>query len=182
MEFYNINHIKIVVFSLFLGLIFGLLYDIIRIIHILAGTMSYSTKKREYREGIVPSILLGIGDALYMIIVTLSFSLFVYFSNNGDFRWFMAVGCAVGCALYHATLGKLVVMVSGTVANAIRTVIKYVVVRPAVFIGRIFIKIMLFVGRNTVGRLVGIIKNAALSLKTERARREIKQDIKFFGI
>ena len=141
--------------------------------------MSYSGGKSRAAEGIVPSILFGIGDLLYMIAVTVMFSILVYYMNNADFRWFMAVGAALGCAGYHMSIGRLVMLVSGTVTNAIRVAVKYAVVIPVVFVAKLVWKCISFIGRNTVGRAVRAAADGVRSVKTEIIRKQFKKDILF---
>ena len=162
-----------------MGLIFGFLYDIIRLIQILCGTVSYSGGKVRAADGVIPSIALGAGDLVYMLAVTVMMSLFVYFTNYGDFRLFMAVGAAAGCALYHLSLGRLVMLVSGTVTNAVRTAIRYAVVIPAGFVMRQTCRLLRFVGRNTFGRAAHAAADKIKSIRTEKIRKRFREDIRF---
>ena len=141
--------------------------------------MSYSDGKSHAGDGIISSVAFGVGDAVYMLCVAIMFSLFVYCTNNGDFRMFMAVGAAIGCAAYHVSLGRLVMLVSGTVASAIRIAIKYVIVIPSVFIVKCCRTALAFVWRNTVGRGVRAADGLIRSAKTEKIRKKIKNDIRF---
>lgn len=182
MEFYNTTHVEIIVFSSLLGLIFAFLYDIIRIVGILCGVLSYSLGKTQITDRRAAYIMVGVGDAVYMAAVTVMFSLFVYFVNYGDYRWFMLAGAAVGFAAYEASLGKLVMAVSGTIVNGIRIAIRYVVVIPLAFVWRTARKAVLFVGAATVGRLIIAVRNMLGRRKTERMRRQLKNDIRFQNI
>ncbi len=179
LEFTSTEQIKIVVFSFILGLIFGLLYDIIRIVNILSGVLSFSDGKTEQKKGAFPYAALIFSDGAYMLAVTAVFSVFVYAVNNGDFRWFIAGGCALGCAAYHATLGRFVVLVSGTVANAVRTAIRYAVIKPVKFIVKCLCRAAVFAWRMTVGRIFGLVRTAARERRARALLGKIKKDIRF---
>lgn len=175
----NTTYVEIFCFSLVLGLIFGFLYDIIRLIQILCGTLSYSAGKCRQADGVIPKIALGAGDVVYMLAVTVMFSLFTYVTNYGDFRGYMVVGAAIGCALYHVSLGRLVMLVYGAVTKAIRTAVKYVIVIPIKFLAKQIRRMLSFIGRNTVGRAAHAAAEAIRSHKTEKIRKQFRDDISF---
>ena len=179
MEFANSTHAAIFVFSLVLGLIFGFLYDIIRIIHILCGTLSYEGGKTRQTRGVIPSVVLGVGDLLYMTAVTAVFSVFVYYVNNADFRMFMAIGAAIGFALYSLSVGRLVMLVTGTVTNAIRAAIRWAIVKPAVFVAGKTRNLLVFLWRHTFGRAVNALRERFRAAKTEKIRKQFGKDIRF---
>lgn len=182
MLFSNENQIKIVVFSLFLGLIFGFLYDIISIVEILSGAVSFTRGKLQLNNGFPARFLLFVCDGIFCLSVGLSFPIFTYAVNNGDLRWFIPAGCALGFALYHVTIGRLVLLSMGTVANAIRAAIYFTILKPAGYIIKIIRKFAVFVFDNTVCRIILLIHKKILSAKTEKIRKKIKEDIRFSGI
>ena len=77
------------------------------------------------------------------------------------------------------SIGRLVMLVSGTVTNAIRVAVKYAVVIPIVFVAKLVWNCISFIGRNTVGRAVRAAADGVRSVKTEIIRKQFKKDILF---
>lgn len=88
MEFFIEKQLITVLYSTFLGLIFGAAYDIIRIVHVICNIASYSGENRGMKRTKAAFALFFLFDFIYAAAVTLTFSFFVYWNNSGDFRWF----------------------------------------------------------------------------------------------
>lgn len=172
MIYTNANSVKNVVFSLILGLIFGFLYDIIRTVDILMGVLSFSDGKSGYKSGFWPAFLLFFTDTLYILSVTVVFSVFLYAVNNGDFRLYIALACACGCAAYHATVGRLVVPLTGSMAKGVRIAVQWAVIRPVAAVAR-------FLWRITIGRASELIRWRVAVRRDRRVREKIKKEIRF---
>lgn len=179
MLFFNTTHVEIIVFSFVLGLIFGFLYDIIRISEILLGILSYSGGKTHMPADVMRLVFSGVFDTVFMLFVAVSSSIFVYLVNNGDFRAFMAVSAIAGITAYHFTLGRLVMRTAGTIVSAIRVAIGYVIVIPARFVWRSARRAFSFIYRHTLGRLLRAAAECARGAKDAKYKDQLKTDIRF---
>ena len=114
--------------AILLGAFFGIVYDIIRLIRILLGTRccgvfisGFLTKKskmiankvQEFRiNHVFFRVLLKYFDAVldffFFIFCAVCYSIFLYASNHGIFRFVFLFGCIGGFILYRKTLGRIV--------------------------------------------------------------------------
>lgn len=179
MEIYLEKQLINIVYSLILGLIFGGIYDIIRIIHILFGIASYSGEKSGMKHGTLPFILFFILDAAYAVTASVIYSLFNYFACNGEFRVFILASVCVGFFVYHVTLGRLVMLFSEAIVRLLKRVIHYTVVIPVCFAARITGRIARFVYRNTLGRVLTALVRLYFIFRTERCIRHLARDVSF---
>ncbi len=179
MEIFIEKQLISVGYSFILGLIFGASYDIIRIIHILCGTMSYSGGKIQMKRGKSPFVMFFLTDLLCMTALTAVFSVFVYYVNFGDFRWYLLFGAVVGFVLYYLTVGRVVMYFSDAVARLIRLVLRYTVAIPLMYLWRLIGKAAEFIYRHTIGRLVRAIVEIYLAKRNAKYLRHIKEKITF---
>ena len=82
------KELKIVATSFILGLIFGGIYDIIRYTTILCG---FLPRRGESRR---PGAAVFLADLLTVLGMGAAFSVYVYWANEGIFRWYMGAGAA----------------------------------------------------------------------------------------
>lgn len=84
---------KIFLISILLGLSFGALWDIFRILRLS-----------------IPSgkIFIFIQDVIYCLIICLSTLIFFYFFTFGGFRFFVLIGEFFGFIIYYFTIGHIV--------------------------------------------------------------------------
>jgi len=143
MEIFVGNQIKTLVESCIMGLIFGVGYDIIRILHVLLNLCSYVSTKR---EKFLPAkgafwlfLLLDIG---YMLVVTFFFSVFLFYANRGQFRLYVVLPCVCGFALYHSTIGKIVMGLSEAIVSFLRRLFCILIWMPFMKLMRLLGKIM----------------------------------------
>ena len=182
MEIFIENQLKNIGYSIILGLIFGAFYDIISIIHILVGILSFSEKSRHpdriFRRDRAARILFFVTDFAYMIAVTLILSVFLYEFASGDLRMYLLAAAAVGFALYRCTAGRLVMALSETIVRVIRMVFNLLVIRPVravlVLIGILSGKLY----RHTIGVLIGILRERYGMHRLECAKKKLAQEIR----
>lgn len=168
-----------VAYSLILGLIFGAAYDIIRMIHIICGIASYSGREKSAKKGIIPFSLFFIFDLVYAVFIGVAFSVFVYFANYGDFRWFLMAGTVVGFAAYHLTLGRVVMYFSEAVVRFLKLIFRYTVIIPLGFVFRVGKKIIVLLYRITLGKLVDLLTERYYMWRNKRYARMLSRDIRF---
>lgn len=179
MEIFIEKQLISIVYSLILGLIFGAAYDIIRIIHIICGIASYFGGEKRTRKGVLPFVIFFLLDLLFVLAVIPAFSVFVYWTNYGDFRWYLIAGAALGFTAYYLTLGRVVMYFSETVVRFLRLVFHYTVAVPVRFIWRITSSAFRWVVGNTVGRVARYMREKYLTWRDRRYARMLRQDIRF---
>ena len=179
MEIFIEKQLVSVGYSFIFGLIFGASYDIIRMIHILSGTMSFYGGEKQVKKGKIPFLLFLITDFIYMSAVCGVFSVFVYIVNYGDFRWYLLFGTVVGFVLYHFSVGRVVAYFSDMLARAIRTVLRYTVVIPVGFLLRCVRWLAAKVYRYTLGILIHKLNEIRLSRRNNRYLRRTLELLSF---
>lgn len=179
MEIYLEKQLINIVYSIILGLIFGILYDIIRIIHVICNIASYSGKNRFIKREKVPFLVFFVFDVIYMTVVTAVYSLFTYWANNGIFRLFLFIPTCVGFTLYYFTVGKVVISFSEAVTKFLRFVFKKVIVLPALFVMRLAWRIAGFIYKYTVGILIETARKMYMHIRSSHISRSFSKDIRF---
>jgi len=179
MEVYIEKQLIIVGYSIILGLIFGVLYDIIRIVHILCGIASYSGEKQVLLRGKVPFVIFFITDLLYMLCVTAILSFFTYWMNSGVPRFFIIFSSAAGFVLYLMTVGRLVMFFSEALVCFIRVTFNFLVIRPIRFILRMLKNIVCWIYSHTFGKIFMFAEFGFLLWRTEIYRKHLRHDVCF---
>ncbi len=170
---------QIVATSFILGLIFGASYDIIRINHILCSIVSYRGGKRRMKAGVVPAVLVFALDIVWMLVVGAVFSVWVYRVNNGTFRWFIAASAVGGFAVWHATLGRVVLFFAEAIAAFLRRLLSLLFLTPIRWLARQTGRCAGILWRVTGRRLLSVWKRHRAIRRTERFRRMFHQDVTF---
>ena len=179
MEIFIDNQIFVVIYSFFLGLIFGAEYDIIRIIHIICNIASYDGKERKINRGMGSFLIFFILDLVYSISVTALFSFFTYLVNSGRPRVFMLVSAFLGFVVYYFTLGRVVMIFSELIVGFIKKVLYYLIVVPFRFVLKVFARIVIFIYSLTVAHVVAVVRKLYLALVSDIYKSNIKRDISF---
>lgn len=179
MEFFIEKQLLIVLNSVILGLIFGAIYDIIRISHIMCAIASYSGENRGMRSCKAAFLIFAAGDLVYVIVVSVMLSFFVYWQNNGVIRSFIVFPCIAGFAVYHVTIGKLVMYFSEAVVRFIRLVFRYTVAIPVMFLLKIVRKTVRLIYSVTIGKLVFALGEKYDSHRTDLFLKSLEKEIRF---
>ncbi len=179
MEIFLEKQLINIAYSVILGLIFGIFYDIIRIIHIMCGIASYSGENVGMKRGRLAFFIFFVLDIAYMLTVTALYSLFVYWSYNGSFRLFMLIAAILGFAIYYNSIGRVVMFFSEAVVRFLKLVFRYTVAVPIGFILRVSLRVLGFVYGNTLGRAVSALHGFIECCRTEFARKALARDVKF---
>ena len=177
MEIFIEKQLLGVVYSLILGLIFGAVYDIIRLIHIVCKIASYSGGQKFSKKGVLPFFAFFLFDFIYAVLVTLTFSVFVYWVNYGDFRWFYAAGAVLGFTVYYFTLGKAVMFFSERLVCLIRHVLYYIIGVPCRFILGIIEKVCLWIYKLTLERIADRMRERYSEFVNKRYAKHIMKDL-----
>lgn len=179
MEIYIEKQLINIVYSLILGLIFGAIYDIIRVMHILFGIASYSGEKRGMKRGVLSFGVFFLLDSLYVVCASTIYSFFNYFACNGEFRVFILASVCIGFIVYYVTLGRIVMFFSEAIVALLRKILHYAIVLPMQFVIRITLRAAKFTYANTIGRAAQAFFRLLAIRRTERYRRMIARDISF---
>lgn len=185
MELFIGKQLQVVGYSFILGLIFGGLYDIIRIIHIICGIASYAGNYEDsgtetgMKRGKIPFLLFFLCDAVYMLTVTAVFSVFQYWQMNGMFRLFVLLSVTTGFAVWHVTAGRVVTACSEAIVRLLRLAARWLLIRPVCMLYGILRKMLLFVYRQTAGRMVRRFRQGIRSVRSDHIRRNFRNDIRF---
>lgn len=124
-------------YSVALGFLIGIIYDIFRIFKITLGAFGAERKKHFnslYDKGIkrviksnggkvYSYIITAFCDVMFFLLFAAVFSVFLFAFNYGIFRWFLLIGCIIGFRLYYISLGKAVITVSELAADFITLVL-----------------------------------------------------------
>lgn len=131
-------------YSLAFGAFMHLLYDGVRIARVLCGVRyggGVGKRLRSCRLPLLPpdfatrqprragerlrAVFVFITDILFCLMASLLFSVFVYWQNDGEFRAILLLGAVLGFALWHLTLGRLIIAAGETIAFFLRVVVAY---------------------------------------------------------
>ena len=113
-------------YAFFLGIAFGVLYDAFRISRVFLG-VSYGGKSASYlyekeypligklkkgqgklKKGFLITAVI-FGDIIYFTVCGLIFSVFIYYTNDGIFRFGALVAVFCGFFAYYMAFGRLVI-------------------------------------------------------------------------
>lgn len=179
MEFFIEKQLLIVLNSVILGLIFGAIYDIIRISHIMCAIASYSGENRGMRSGKAAFLIFVAGDFVYVIVVSVMLSFFVYWQNNGVIRSFIVFPCIAGFVVYHVTIGKIVMYFSEAVVRFIRLVFRYTVAIPVIFLLKIVRKNVCLIYSVTIRKLAFVLGEKYYAHRTDLFLKYLEKEIRF---
>lgn len=161
-DFYN--SYKSFLGAVSLGVIFGILYDIFRILrisrmpHIAPAGKFYDRIAMPKKDGkkhknvkkilhISDSAITIIEDILFWLIITLSEILFIYHVNGGEIRIYFFVCNFIGAAIYFFTAGKLMMFFSVRSIFIFRCLLYwliYIIIYPVRKILSLFKRILMF--------------------------------------
>ncbi len=179
MEKFIHEQLIIFVYSIILGLIFGGIYDIMRILHIWCGTMSCSRENRGMKKGKFSFCLYFLLDGCYVLIVTCLFSVFLFAFNFGEFRLYLLFGVTVGMGVYLMTVGRLVMFFAQRITDFVKKILWLVLFRPLWYIIRGMGRLGRFVWMKTGGACIKAVRRRMDVLHTERVRRCLVRTLSF---
>ena len=93
----------------------------------------------------IGDVLTSLGDIVFLSLCGAIFSVFVFYTNDGRFRAFMAIGAIIGFFSYYFTVGRLVMLLSEKIINAVRKVVIFTVSFALGTVKRFLIKPIKFV-------------------------------------
>lgn len=177
MEFFIEKQLLNIVYSVILGLIFGAIYDIIRIIYVMCGIASYHGGRVNMKRGAVPFVIFAVGDLSFFTMFTAVYSVFDYWIENEKFRAYILVSVVLGFVLYRKTVGRAVMFVSEEIARLIKKLVRLVIIKPCMWLVGIIWKAAMFIWSRTGRRVICDIKKRKAERKTRKMLTELKHDI-----
>lgn len=134
--------------SMALGVLLGLVYDILRIRRIaFAPTASFGRAQapipltawdgKPQRRSVAGTLLLFVEDLLFAFFAAILFLLLFYSLQDGVVRWFAFAGAGLAFCLYRLTIGRLLMRLSDRIVWAVRTVLLWLwrrLVRPLLWV------------------------------------------------
>ena len=141
--------------SLLLGFLFGLYYEVFRLIRL---ALPHS------------SLAVGVEDLLFFLPVSLVYILFCYAFSSGLIRWFSILALFLGFLIYLCTLGKILLFFSDKIILLIKGILK------AFF--RFLILPIYNVFKNITIYLFTRIKSFAIILEKKKAARRLLKEKK----
>ncbi len=183
MEISIVDQLIVSAMSLVLGIVFGAIYDIVRIWRTFLG-IDYESKgverlrrlkfpliknpltKKEKQGKLAQGIVLFITDIIYFLAITIIMIIFVYYVNSGVVRWYIFIGAMLGLLIYYFTVGKIVISVSEYIKFGIKVVMSYLVY----FILRPFAPIVNFLKT----KIIKIREKISIRKETKKPKIELK--------
>ncbi len=119
-----VHHITVALLAFVLGAFFCMIYDAIRIIRLFFGIKNYNVFSKigrayidKYKEEkkigkVYESIVMGITDLIYFLIISIFMMIFIHIANSGIVRWYIYVMAVLGFISYYKTIGKVVLSLS----------------------------------------------------------------------
>ena len=150
-------------YAVLLGVIIGIVYDVFRILRVLAGVTASSgglkIKNRmsklfpdvfsRQRGRVFSCVFTAVTDFVFILLFTIVFILFLYCFNYGKFRWFILVFTFVGFRLYYVSFGRVVISLSGLISDSVKLLLNavlFVIMYPF----RVLLQFFLYAARKTV--------------------------------
>ncbi len=139
------EHLRVTLYSFFIGLLLGVLYDVIRLTRITLGLAVYSNvSERLYRhrlpfiresrayigcgsgKGKFAGALIFIGDIVYALVSAAVYSVFLFHAIRGQVRWYFIASSAVGFFAYYFTVSCFFLTVLEVVVFVLRAAVRYI--------------------------------------------------------
>lgn len=188
LEILTRNQLDLVATSFILGLIFGASCDIIRITYILCGLMSYSMGKLVERKGILPFCCRLMADLCFTLLLGAAASVYVYWANDGRFRWFMAAFAAAGFGLWRFCFSRPLLFAADKLIGLLRRTARILLIVPVLKTAaviraavRTLLRLLRMCAALTVGRAAARIRKRRGVRRTEAARVRLAEDVWFDG-
>lgn len=186
------NLVLVTLYASVLGLFFGASYDAVRILRVVLGVSSYGGKEhfkgiysrginncfKHKRNPVLDSVIVGLGDVLYFLFASVSFSVFLYYFNYGRFRWFILLFCILGFLAYYFSIGRAVIYFSDILSQSV-----ILVVNVLIFIIVYPIKAMLRTGKKyllpLITKIVKKVDNEKRKRYTIKCIDRLSETVKF---
>lgn len=193
MEISMLSLAKMTLYALFLGVGFGLLYDVIRISRVMIGVRYVgigSLPEKLYEKkwpllGVLPKregavkrtftdIFVFFGDVLYCTIIGVCFCIFIYYANNGIFRIQSLAASIFGFFCYYQTVGKVLITFAEYICFFTKVFVKiliFAIAFPFKMLYNIFVK----VSKKLFANKIRALREKIIKKNTEKQERKLRQ-------
>lgn len=118
----------ILLYSLFIGVFLGIVYDVFRIRRLAFNTKACFSKKGTNevarKENAADCVIIFFEDVLFALISSIVVCIFIFYMNSGQFRGIAIIGALFGFLLYYLTVGRLVMYFSGVIIGFFKYLIR----------------------------------------------------------
>ena len=180
------NLVILLLYSLLVGAFLGVLWDVFRILRIIAYGKRNAVKSLYIplpatEKGVAKAlsvshtqnflslagILIFISDILFSLTATVSLILLIFQVNNGEIRGTALIGTVIGFSVYYFTVGRLTVLFSDLIIRFIKKILAF------------FLKFTVIPVANVLFKPLKLVSAAVLSQKRKlRTEIFIKKRIK----
>ena len=160
-------------YSVGIGVLIGVVYDVFRIIRIaftVPGIVGDEYRGVEHRSRYTVDLIVFLCDILFFVIDAVISAIFIFYANNGRIRGIALFGSLVGFAAYYNTVGRLVTLISASLIRLICRIIHFVRVR-------VLLPALMAVIRG-IGFLFSKVTHLEKKLYTHRQTRRIIRKLK----
>ena len=189
MEIYIKDQLVSCLAFLVLGILFGILYDIFRIlclfIHRDVNERDGNSNAENTRRNLclTERIFRFICDIIFGVAVSVLFSVVSYAFSYGQFRMASLICASAGFAAYILTVGRLVMFSADKLVHAVKFAcfkIIYLIFMPITGLIRLVMRFGGYVFSHTVGRLYCRMKSAGNKKRIMMTlEREIPKNVRF---
>lgn len=139
MQFITIvQQLKIIEFALIFGCITGAGYDIIQLLRYL---FCLDIKRRALNR-LNKMFFVDFLDFLFFTLVSIAYSIFVYYFNSGRFRLYLFISFLCGYLAYKLMLSKYVCILFVKIASFFRMIFRIAVIKPILYVFAFLFKLI----------------------------------------
>lgn len=152
------EHFRVMLYSVVMGVIFGILYDLIKISRAAIGVASYSGLSKQFYNKRVPGSVISftvmlVGDLLFAVLCGMIYSLFLFHAIRGQVRWYFLLSSALGFFAYYFTVSRFVMIITESLIFAIKSIIKTLFI-PVRFLLKLVLKIFTLIKQKIILKMV----------------------------
>ncbi len=118
----------ILLYSVFIGVFLGVVYDVFRIRRLAFKTGACFSKKDTNevarKENVADCVIIFFEDVLFAVISSIVVCIFIFYMNSGQFRGIAVIGALCGFLLYYLTVGRVVMYFSGVIIGFFKFLIR----------------------------------------------------------
>ncbi|MBR5322049.1 MAG: spore cortex biosynthesis protein YabQ [Clostridia bacterium] len=134
--------------SVALGLFWGIVYGIFKFTRLCFPLRRIRVNKQK-KSISIEDVVVFFEDVLFSLLIAVFTCIFIYYMNAGRFRGIVIIGAVLGFAVYHCTVGKLVLRLYAFIVRVVVLGFKQTFKYAILPIFRVF----MFVFNMTIGRV-----------------------------
>lgn len=196
--FSTAEHFRVMLYSVFIGIFLGVIYDVVKLSRVMLGISAYSETGKKLAQISLPLIknrssaakprrssafsviMLFLGDIVFSLISAAVYSVFLFHAIRGLVRWYFLLASAAGFFLYYFTVSKIAMVAIEILFFGIKTVLRYIVFLLVLPI-RLLCKTVLLLARiiysRMICRLLSHISYNNRKRYTEKRRRNLDSEL-----